>query len=383
MGLRVGVTIFARESDGIAFWSNGAHQNVVYLWLMLRHCESVDAVYLVNMGDGDPPPVESLPRELHGIAFARIDDVIGELDVLIQAGAQVSAEHVATVQRNGGRAVSFKFGNDLCINAESAIHDLPAASIFNGSRFDEVWTTDQHAHTCGSYWETCYRCPVRVLPHVWSPMFVDQSLSCFPANLPRKYDPSRATGRVAVYEPNINWAKTCHVPMLVAERAYRKRPDLVRRVMVTNAIHMRERLPFTTFANALDIQHVLAADGAPIVSFEPRYQTPWFTAAHADVVVSHQWLDTPTYLHYDVLHMGWPLVHNITGMPGYFYPGFDAGAGGDALVRAMSASEEGHAEYVAQARTFVASRLADAPKNIEAHDRALRELMVRPARAAA
>jgi hypothetical protein len=370
----IGLTIFPPKS-GMSVWSNGAHQNIFYLWMCFRAAGF--RVLMINGGDGEPPAPQSLPSELREVVFVRTADIIDDIDLLIQAGAQVEAEHVERVHRRGGKAIAYKFGHDLAIDAERAIHGKPAGGIFNGARFDEVWTTAQHEHTCGSYWETTYRAPVRVLPHVWEPCFVDHMTAAFPPGLSAGYQPGRARKRVVVLEPNINLIKTCHVPLVIAERAYRARPELFDKVLVSNAIHLREHLAFATFAKSLDIAHARAEDGQPVVSFEGRYNTPWFLAAHGDVVVSHQWVDTPTYLHYDVLHLGYPLVHNVTGMPGYHYSGFDARRGGAALVEAMT--EDGRDWNRQQRRdevtSFLSRRRATAPANVNAHARAVEEVL--------
>lgn len=366
--ITIGLTIFPPKS-GMSVWSNGAHQNVFFLWLCLR--AAGHRVHMINGGDGEPPSSEQLPPAFRELVFVKIADVIDELDVLMQAGAQVEAGHVERVRARGGRAIAYKFGHDLAIDAERAIHNKPPGGILNGAKFDEVWTTAQHEHTCGSFWETTYRCPVRVLPHIWEPIFVDATIAAFPSTLTPGYHPGRARKRVVILEPNINLVKTCHIPMVIAERAWRARPDLIDRVLVTNAIHLRSHLSFSTLAKSLDIAHALGADGKPVISFEGRYNTPWLMAAHGDVVVSHQWVDTPTYLHYDLLHMGYPLVHNVSGMPGYYYHGFNARAGGESLVAALLAHDEHVDEYAAARASFLRVRRATAQINVDAHAWAL------------
>lgn len=367
----IGLTIFIPKT-GLSVWSNGAQQNVLSLWLLFRAAGF--RVHMINGGDGEPPKVSDLPVAFHDLAFVKMGDVIDELDLLVQAGAQVEAAHVERVRDRGGKAVVYKFGHDLAIDAERAIHGKPPGGILNGSRFNEVWTTPQHADTCGSYWETTYRAPVRVLPHVWEPLFVDHVVSMFPPELKPGYQPGRRRKRVAILEPNINLIKTCHIPMVIAERAYRARPDMIDRVMVGGAIHLREHMSFSTFAKSLDIAHALSEDGQPVISFEGRYNAPWFLSAHADVVVSHQWVDTPTYLHYDALHLGYPLVHNVTGMPGYFYPGFDARRGGEALLSALEGHDGRVDAYARHVAPFLKARRATHRPNVEVHARVVEAL---------
>lgn len=373
--MRIGISFFATKG-GVRFFSNGAHQNVMFLWMCLRRCPSVDRVYMINCGDGPSPDPETLPPELREAEFVGMGDVIDKLDLLIQAGAQLEVGHVERVHQRGGKSVVLKFGHELAIDAERTIHGKPPGGIFNGARFDEVWTTPQHADTCGSYWETMYRCPVRVLPHIWEPCFVDAMVATFPSSLPKGYQPGRKKKRIAILEPNINLIKTCHVPIIIAERAWRERPDLIERVLVTNAIHMRQHLSFSTFVNRLDLHQATAEDGAPVISFEPRHPAPSFLSANADVIISHQWVPVPNYSHYDALHLGFPIVHNAAGegMPGYTYNGFDAIQGGRSLLSALEYHDEEDASYRRSAESFLATVRATSQPNVDVHAWAMRKL---------
>ncbi len=373
--LTIGITLFVPKA-GLSVWSNGASQNVCHLWTLFK-AAGHNAI-LINGGDGEPPKPESLPPSLHGMQFAKMADVVDSLDVLIEAGAQVSAEHVERVHRHGGKAVTVKVGHAVAIDGERAIHNKPAGAIFNGSKFDCVWTTSQLEPQCGAYWELTYRCPVRVLPHVWEPCFVEEAIKGFPvAGLIAGYQPGRAKKRLVSFEPCINLIKTCHIPMLVAEAAWRERPDLIDTVYITNAEHLRERLAFRTFANALDICHAKSEDGHPVCSFEGRWNLPFFMAAHGDLTISQQWIPVPNYCHYDLMHLRYPIVHNVPGMPGYYYGGFDARDGGRAMIRALTTHDkpERLAEYAAESKAFLGERLATSRENVDAHCQAIAELM--------
>ena len=367
--LTVGLTFFLRKGER-SIWSNGADQNCVFLWLLLRACPGVERVFAINGGDGEAPPAGMMLGPL-GFDFVRLEDVIDELDVLIEAGAQVEAEQLARVRARGGRTVAYRFGNAFVIDAERVIHGKAPGSIFAGACFDEVWTNPQHARTCASYWETCYRAPVRVVPHIWEPTFLEAAVAEFPEALAFGYQPGRPAKRAVIFEPNINIVKTCTIPMLVCEQAYRRRPDLLGEVYVTNALHLKEHLTFQRFAANLDIVR------RGICSFEGRFNLPWFMASHGDVVVAHQWENGLNYAYYDALYGGYPLVHNSDLLPpgiGYRYDGFDARDGGGALVAALMSHDARADEYRTTADAFLGTVRATAPANVEAHRAALQRL---------
>jgi hypothetical protein len=371
--LTIGITFFVRK-EASSIWGNGADQNCVFLLRLLR--AAGHRVIAINGGDGDAPPPGMMFAGL-GLEFVRTESVVDDLDVLIEAGAQVAAEHVARVRARGGRCVGYKFGNAYVIDTERAMHNLPSGSIFNGSQFDAIWTTPQHVPTCASYWETCYRCPVVVLPHIWEPLFVDAAIKEFSDGLTFGYQPGKPKKRIAIFEPNIGVVKACTIPMLVCERAYRRRPDLIAEVLVTNTTHMQQHQTFTSFAANLDMVRAKGADGKSLCSFEARYNTPWFLAKHADVVVAHQWENALNYAYYDALYGGYPLIHNSDMLPagvGYRYHGFDVHDGGDVLAAALLTHDARALDYQRTASAFLRTVQATSPENIEAHERALRDL---------
>jgi hypothetical protein len=76
--------------------------------------------------------------------------------------------------------------------------------------------------------------------------------------------------------------------------------------------------------------------------------------SHIDAVVTHQWENALNYLYWDVLYLGWPLIHNSPEFEeaGYYYPSFDPQTGGEVLREALN--------------THAAEQAARRPKVLEA-----------------
>jgi hypothetical protein len=357
----VGITFFLREKESI--WNNGGAQNCWFLVELLR--AAGHRVIAVNGGESDKPdPALCLP----GVEFVPIAEAIDQVDVLIEGAAQVSREHVERVRSRGGRAIKFCFGNAYVIDAERIIHGKKPGAIVNGARFDEIWTNPQHVATCGSYWETIYRCPVRVLPHVWLPTFVDRAISEFPSGTRWGYQPGRRGKRVGIFEPNINVVKTAVIPLLACELLYREHPELLREVYVTNALAWKGHLTAEKLCGSLDVVRNGSA------SFEGRFNTPWFLARYCDVVVSHQWENGLNYAYYDALHGGYPLIHNSEFLPagvGYRYEGFSAHDAAQVLQRVIRTHDAGREEYGARATAFLQTVNALSSENVAEYARTL------------
>lgn len=409
--LVVGITVHLSAAPGTSIWSAGASQNCIFLVAALRACPSVERVYLINCGDAVTPPAAYMLAGVPDLDVVRFPDVADQLDVLIEAGSQVSAENVAKIRARGGRCVAYRFGNNAILDTERMLRGplakhldgilAPAAvealapllkakdggPMLNGAVFDEVWTIPQHERTCRSYFEVTLRAPVRIVPHIWEPTFVDAAVAEMPkdpatAGLSFGYKPGRPKKRISIFEPNINIIKHCINPLLVAEKAFRRRADLIEHVWCTNALDMIKLPMFESFVWALDLQRTKKADGNPHLTFEGRFNLPYWLSKNTDVVLAWQHENALNYAYYDALHGGYPLVHNSDMLPkgvGYYYEGFDAEDGGNALVSAILTHDDRHDEYRATASAFLDTVRTTYPANVEAHEQALNELFNRPA----
>jgi hypothetical protein len=363
-------------------------------------------VYLVNCGDAEAPPAAYMLAGVPGLEVVRFDDIAERLDVLIEAGSQVSAENIAKIRARGGRCVAYRFGNNAILDTERMLRGpiskqlenilAPAAldalkpllkakdggAMLNGAVFDEVWTIPQHERTCRSYFEITLRAPVRIVPHIWEPTFIDAAVAelgkdSTTAELSFGYKPGAAKKRVSIFEPNINIIKNCVFALLVAESAFRRRSDLIEHVWCTNALDLIKLPMFESFVWSLDLQCTKKPDGNPHVTFDGRYNLPYWLAKSTDVVLAWQLENNLNYMYYDALYGGYPLVHNSELLPkgvGYYYEGFDAADGGNALVAALLTHDTRIDEYRKSANALLDSVRTTAPANVEAHTRALTEL---------
>lgn len=366
--LVVGVTFFVSPSN-TNIWATGAIQNVIYLYLLLQKVPSVAEVWLINGGDSDVL-ADSLMLDGIDIQITRLPAVLDRLDVLIEAGAQVAKDEITQLHARGAKVVSYRMGNDFVIDMERVIFNRPSGYLFQQAGFDEVWTLPHHAHTCRSYWAVMERCPVKVLPYIWTPLFLNKTIKELPEGLHYGYQPDLNTPpakkKIAILEPNVNVVKSCHYPLLVCEVAYRRDPSLFSNVYTTNTSHIREHATFQHFIGTMDI----GLKG--VATVEDRYTTPYFMSAHASVVVSHQWENQLNNMYLDILYGGYPLIHNSDMLKaGYHYDSFDAESGADALLHALRTHDQNFEAYRAEANAFLSTMMADSPENIRQYEAAL------------
>lgn len=371
----IGITFFASQDPRHTIWSNGTLQNVLFLALMLRASGQAGEIWLINGGDA-----ETLPPwlRLTGLDFklVRFEQVSDRIDVLIEGGAQVEPEQARVVQSRNGVVIAYRCGNDYVMDAERICFDLPPGPVFNGTRFDEVWTQPQHESMCRSFWQLGLRAPVRVMPHIWSPTFIQLMANNLQRSEPDTvfgYQPRAGSKRVGIFEPNLNVIKTFITPLLICEAAYRETPSALSEVYLTNTTGLTEHPTFQNLTQSTELFR------DQIISFEARYSLPLFLARFADIVVSHQWENGLNYLYYDVLYGGYPLVHNSAYLSdvGYYYPGFDAEQGAAVLLHAIAHHDQNLDDYRQRVSAHLAKVDIANPENQACHMQRLLELLHR------
>jgi hypothetical protein len=199
------------------------------------------------------------------------------------------------------------------------------------------------------YFSSTFRTPVRVVPHLWSPLVLEREAQRLPAGRCFGYQPGRRRWRVGIFEPNLCIVKTSFVPLLCCEAAHRADPDMLEHVWACNTFHLKAHAGFAGFVSSLDIvRHGLT-------SFEGRPLFCHVLATDADVVVSHQWENAQNYVYYEALHGGYPLIHNshLLGDCGYRYHDFDCHEGGQALQWAFTTHDDNLRAYRRAANAFL------------------------------
>ncbi len=365
----VGITIWVNAKGDMGLYENGLRQNAIFLYNLFRASPNCKRAVLLNHGDGAVPDIPpDIP--LDPASVLRSDAIEDKLDFVIVLGAAIDANAAQRYREAGTKIISYKGGNGIVISMEAIIAQPPrndAERYFDRDFYDAIWMTPQHLKTYRSYCETLYRCPVLEIQQIWQPLFLQLRMKHL--QTPFGYQPGRARKRIGIMDPNITVMKTSHLPMLVCEAAYRQRPELFEAVYVTNALQFMNHPHFSSFANRL------SAVKNKVMTVEPRFVTADFLAHHADAVVTHHWENGLNYLFYDVLYGGYPLVHNSEFLSdvGYYYESFDAEAGGEALIRALTTHDSALTIYRERAAALLARVEATAPTSIAAHEKLLME----------
>lgn len=369
VGLKIGVTIFLREGTQ-SLWENGIFQNAGFLLMLLNESSLVGQTFLVNGGPGTPETskefLSNSPSPVISMAEA-----MNELDVIIELSAQLDPEWAKAFKAKGGTVIGMRVASDFVIDAERMAYGLDPGMLFTKVPYDEIWTLPAFAKTCASYYQFGYSAPVHVMQHLWSPILVDRSAR--ELGKPFRYQPGAERWRLAILEPNICSVKTCHLPMLLCEVAYRANPAAIQHMYVFNALALKEHSSFIGYARSMSIvKHGVG-------TFEGRLPVFQIMTELADAVVSHHCENGQNYLYYEMLHGGYPLVHNsdFLGNCGYRYTDYDPEDGALALLRAKAEHDLNIDSYRAEANAFVKTLDPVNPINVRDYENAILRAMGR------
>lgn len=327
--LRIGITIGLLQPDE-SLWNNGIKQNAVYLAEALKHCISVRSVRLVNT---TPIALTSaLPWDQTRWPTVSFEQAKDDLDILIELGGQIDALQTDYLKCRGTRLVSYCCGAEYVLTMQSILFGraLWGYNLFVNQRYDAIWMVPQVADSSAHYFSTLRRRPAQIVPFVWDPVFVDQRSNGFSQQ--GVYRPHSGPKRLTVMEPNNDIVKFCMYPIFIAEEAYRRQPQDIALLQVTNAERLaHESKEFVAVMNQLDIvrQHKAV--------FLGRFDTPQFLSQMTDIVISHQLENPLNYFYFDVCWQGYPLLHNAQMCRdlGYYYQGNEVQDGCRVLLQIM------------------------------------------------
>ena len=365
--INVGISITFEENTSI--WNSGLNQNLAFLVLLLRKSPGIGKVFLINGGQA-----KNLPPDFNfgadDVPLVKPEEVTHELDLVIEFGASLPLEWMRHVRALGTKIAVLLVGHTYAGQSENPVFGSTGGAAFIGSPWHEVWTLPHHMKTSGPMLRTLSRVPVRDVPHIWSPIFIDRQVAELEGKGIRfgfeHRKRTEASGwRLAIFEPNISVVKNCFIPMLACDHAYRQNRNAVAFMMVMNSFHMKEHPTFNTLAAHLELTSHNRATYEPRLAFADCMATNTI-----DAVVAHQWECGLNYAYYDALYGGYPLIHNSEFLAadgiGIYYPGFQSTKGGEAIIKAFGRPPEYWDDYRQKSTAYLKRLAPDHPANIEA-----------------
>lgn len=367
-GLRVGVTLFVRDANQ-SLWENGIFQNCYFLLQLLNKAPGVAQSFVVASGSAESIAGAKALLEHAPSPVISFDEAMESLDIVIELSAQLNGEWAAKFKTKGGKLVAMHVANDYVIDMERMVFDLAPGMLVAPIAYDVAWTLPAFEKTCRAYYQTLFRTPTHVMQHLWSPYLLEATLAKRENSAGFFFKPPPKRWRLGVFEPNICTVKTNHIPLLLADTAYRKNRNMIENLRLFSTTGIRENPSYIAYARQMDmVQHGIA-------HFEDRYPI-YDVLPQLDAVISHHQENAQNYLYYEILYAGYPLIHNsdlIEGC-GYRYNTYDTTGGAEALSEAYHSHVLALDGYKRRVAHLLHKLNPLAPHNIETYNHALVQL---------
>lgn len=354
MTYRVGITFTVPTTVRDLYFDHVA-QSTLYLNMLLNYLVDTEVYLICNTDNMLENPLFPMDRYnwVH-IDSPQFKTLRSTFHLVIQSGFTFPLAELVLFQQHRIKCVLFQCQNEYMKELEENLFSrgtstYPQHGLFKKARvFDEVWLTEGLEHANKPFLETRYRCPVVMVPNLWSPKLIEHLSATYPNR--GLYTPRESHGRIALLDSNTDFGEYALPSVFVCESAYRtlENKDRIQKVMVSNKDNMNA-LQFGRFTYSTD----LYADQK--ITIEGAFISSYFMSNHADIAVFHQWDILFKYIYLEMAWLGWGFVHNspLLERMGYFYDKFKYNQGGKKLLYAMETHSKVYLNYFIKHRRYI------------------------------
>lgn len=332
----IGVSLFL-GSNATGIFNSGVQQHALFFAELL--IEIGYTVYIIC--DNVNPENMNLVQYNEKFKFITSLDIFTcNFDIIFILGYDfIQDDMVKILKTQNTKIIFYKCGSDVTIDGEAVCFKLNR-KIRHKRFYDEIWSIPQMYNMNHHYLEILYNCPVRLVPFVWSPVFIEKNEWL--------YEPNQETkNRVAIMEPNISIVKNALSPILICEESY-KNGAPIEHVFVTNILDIKrdKNINLEELSNFTEPLS-LAKDNK--IHIEDRYHTLPMMKYTAQVVVSNTLMDLNSlnYLYFDLAYMGYPILHNgsLCKEVGYYYDNNELKNAGKYLCEILDNHDKTYLDY--------------------------------------
>ncbi len=340
-------------------------QSTLYLYLLLDKLEDVEPILLCDKHVIPNNPLFQTNKHTHLLMGSKkYEDEKHRFQTVIQVGYPFSMVDLSFFKEIGARRIIYHTRNEYMREMEENLFShrdsgYPQYAQFKKDQyFEEVWITPAVEHANLHYFETRYRCPVRVMPLLWSPILLEH----FAISFPNKgiYTPRKTHGRILILNTNEVFGEYALPALFVCESAYREveDKDAINKVMVTHMDNLNT-LQFSRFTYSLDLYRDKK------ITIEKEMNAVKMISTYADMAVFHQWDSPFQFFYLELAWMGWAFLHNSPLLPnlGYAYDKFKYKQGGEVLQYILKTHEKVYLNYFITQRKLIQEHFSiDNPK---------------------
>jgi len=282
-------------------FKNGLHQNSLTLYNMFE-----------TMGYTCYAIVEKRGNFVPGYRFLEPEDYLRSENsyrpvIYIEIGLSMDLAWRQHLQKKGVKTVKLYLGNILNIDTETILM-TPGINFHhhNAGGLDEIWTSP-HYEMNMAYACAVNRLPLsagRLVPYVWEPVWIKGLGRWQPGSTWINTD-------IVVMEPNISFQKCSLYPILLVNAFAAANPEWKGRLVVQNSDRLLRSRWFRERIQPL-IKCPVVWKGRQTLG-EVIHDFP------GAAFVSHQLTNDYNYLVLELMHLGYPLLHNSSKWAGFGY----------------------------------------------------------------
>jgi hypothetical protein len=321
-------------------WANGLFQNVYVIYKLIESLGLEPWVMIDNNENNKDAQVHKAFRILD---FKEYIASPFQVVAYIEMGMSCEPGIRHHFRKMGAKVAKLYLGNILNIDIETIIF-TPKINFSHhvAGELDEIWVSphyDIHAEYAGSINGLCGK--TRIAPYVWDPMFIEE--------LGFLYKPVSGPRTFVVMEPNISFQKNSLIPIMALEAYYRKNRSNVKEAIIVNGQKFKDN---EYFMKSVAPNLTILKDG--ILHLMPRAHIVTFARAFPNaIVLQHQVNNQYNYSFLEWMHMGFPVIHNISLLKefGYYYEENDFNGAADkidAIVKYHDCNVETHRAHARQ-----------------------------------
>jgi hypothetical protein len=337
---KIGIVI---HNNALLF-SNGITQNAFFLYQCLEHC-GFSCHFLCHEPDPKPFQYNNIP--LHQIIVndtTRFDP--SEYNLILTMTRLIKKDQYDMFHSNGIPVVSIICGNHFIQDQEAFVHGLKNNTFSGrGETYDEIWTIPSLMRF-KTYFETLKKVPVYQIPHLWNPCILkDRALIMSKISESElMYEIQKHPGPlmdIVIMEPNLGFVKNAWLPIIASECLYMKHSELINNVFVFN-------FPENPQANAMIQTLTLGNKLRPFTRLEMDQILKYFAKQKTiPIFLTHHNHNHLNFLYYELLHYGYPLIHNSDMLIdyGYYYEDNNIDMCVNSILKAYNEHNKSFLEY--------------------------------------
>lgn len=319
------------QSDTL--FQNGLYQNIFMLYKMFDSMQYAP-ILLVNT---KPKDIHTVPEILRHVRMITVDDIARTpipIHLYLEIGMSIDKQMRGIFRMSGVRVVKLYLGNILNIDIETPMFytEMHFSHHVIGE-LDEIWVSphykqhDEYAAVVNQVKPES--ASMKIAPYIWDPCVLNLNGSRQLKWRPRRENEIET---FLILEPNISFQKGSLLPILIAERNYRKNKRPLK-VLVGNG----ERLMANSFFTRTILPTLELAKDNKIVFSGRHTITNIMNEIPYATPICHQFNNQYNYMTLEFVNSGFPLVHNAPEWKdmGYYYEGHDLKKGEAALDNAI------------------------------------------------